>query len=122
MKNYKIFAINPGSTSTKIALIEGETVLFSKNVSHDADKLAEFDGISAQMPYRKETILSLLEENHVSLEGIDACVGRGGGLLAMEGGTYTIDETLLDHATRGANGVQHCTAGTSACERIRKGI
>lgn len=107
MKNYKIFAINPGSTSTKIALIEGETVLFSKNVSHDADKLAEFDGISAQMPYRKETILNLLEENRVSLEGIDACVGRGGGLLAMEGGTYTIDETLLDHATRGANGVQH---------------
>ncbi len=105
--SYKIFAINPGSTSTKIALIEDETVLFSKNVSHDANKLAEFDGISAQMPYRKETILNLLKEDHVSLEGISACVGRGGGLLAMEGGTYTIDDTLLDHATRGANGVQH---------------
>lgn len=107
MKNYKIFAINPGSTSTKIALIENETVLFSKNVSHDAGKLAEFDGISAQMPYRKETILNLLAENNVSLDGIDACVGRGGGLIAMEGGTYTIDELLLDHATRGANGIQH---------------
>lgn len=105
--SYKIFAINPGSTSTKIALIEDETVLFSKNVSHDANKLAEFDGISAQMPYRKETILNLLKEDNVSLEGISACVGRGGGLLAMEGGTYTIDDTLLDHATRGANGVQH---------------
>lgn len=104
---YKIFAINPGSTSTKIALIEDEVVLFSKNVSHDANKLAEFDGISAQMPYRKETILNLLKENNVSLEGISACVGRGGGLLAMEGGTYQIDDTLLDHATRGANGVQH---------------
>ena len=107
MKNYKIFAINPGSTSTKIALIENDNVLFSKNVSHDAAKLAEFDGISAQMPYRKETILNLLAENNVSLEGIDACVGRGGGLIAMEGGTYEIDELLLDHATRGANGVQH---------------
>lgn len=107
MKNYKIFAINPGSTSTKIALIENETVLFSKNVSHDANKLEEFDGISAQMPYRKETILSLLAENNISLDGIDACVGRGGGLLAMDGGTYTIDETILDHARRGANGVQH---------------
>lgn len=108
MKNsYKIFAINPGSTSTKIALIENDQVLFSKNVSHDANKLAEFDGISAQMPYRKETILNLLKEANVSLEGIDACVGRGGGLMALEGGTYTVDETLLDHATRGANGVQH---------------
>lgn len=105
--SYKIFAINPGSTSTKIALIEDDQVLFSKNVSHDAAKLAEFDGISAQMPYRKETIINLLKENNVSLEGISACVGRGGGLLAMEGGTYKIDETLLDHASRGANGVAH---------------
>ncbi len=105
--SYKIFTINPGSTSTKIALIENDKVLFSKNVSHDASKLAEFDGISSQLPYRLETILNLLKESNISLEGIDACVGRGGGLIAMEGGTYEIDDLLLDHATRGANGVQH---------------
>lgn len=103
----KIFAINPGSTSTKIALIDGENTLFSKNVAHDANKLAEFDGISAQLPYRKETILNLLAEDHVTLDDVDAFVGRGGGLLAMEGGVYEVDELLLDHATRGANGVQH---------------
>lgn len=103
----KIFAINPGSTSTKIALIEDETVLFSKNVAHDANKLAEFDGISAQLPYRKETILNLLKEDNVTLDDVDAFVGRGGGLIAMEGGVYAVDELLLDHATRGANGVQH---------------
>lgn len=103
----KIFAINPGSTSTKIALIDGEDTLFSKNVAHDASKLAEFDGISAQLPYRKETILNLLAEDHVTLEDVDAFVGRGGGLLSMEGGVYEVDELLLDHATRGANGVQH---------------
>ncbi len=105
--SYKIFAVNPGSTSTKIALIEDEKVLFSKNVSHDADKLASFGGISAQMPYRKETILNLLEENGISLEDADAFVGRGGGLMAMEGGTYWINDIMLDHATRGANGIQH---------------
>ncbi len=107
MKKYRVFAINPGSTSTKIALIENEEVLFSKNVSHEASKLAEFQEISDQMPYRKETILGLLKESGVSLDGIDACVGRGGGLLAMEGGTYEIDDLLLDHAVRGANGVRH---------------
>lgn len=103
----KIFAINPGSTSTKIALVEDETVLFSKNVAHDANKLAEFDGISAQLPYRKETILTLLAEDHITLDGVDAFVGRGGGLISMAGGVYEVDELLLDHATRGANGVQH---------------
>ncbi|MBQ9023466.1 MAG: butyrate kinase [Eubacterium sp.] len=105
--SYKIFAINPGSTSTKIALIDGGNVLFAKNVSHDADKLAEFNGISAQLPYRKETILNLLKENDITLDDVDAFVGRGGGLMAMEGGTYKVDALVLDHATRGANGIQH---------------
>lgn len=103
----KIFTINPGSTSTKIALIQDDTVLFSKNVSHDASKLEEFDGISAQLPYRKETILQMLEENNISLDDADAFVGRGGGLIAMEGGVYRVNELILDHAVRGANGIQH---------------
>lgn len=103
----KIFTINPGSTSTKIALIENETVLFSKNVAHDADKLEEFDSISAQLPYRKETILNLLSEANISVSDVDAFVGRGGGLISMEGGVYEINSLILDHATRGANGIQH---------------
>lgn len=103
----KIFAVNPGSTSTKIALFENENCLFSRNVSHDAAKLAEFPGISEQLPYRMQTIQSLMEESHVSLEDVDAFVGRGGGLLAMEGGTYEVDPVMLDHSWRGANGVQH---------------
>lgn len=107
MADYKIFAINPGSTSTKIALIQNDEVLFTKNVAHEAAKLEEFDGISAQLPYRKETIINLLKENNVSLDGISACVGRGGGLFSMEGGTYEIDDLLFNHAKNGENGVQH---------------
>lgn len=104
---YKVFTVNPGSTSTKIALFEDDKELYAANVSHDADKLAEFTQLMDQLEYRKQTIVELLKENNISLEGIDACVGRGGGLLSMEGGTYEIDETLLDHARRGANGITH---------------
>ncbi len=107
MNQFKVFAINPGSTSTKIALFEGETILFSANVNHDSGKLAEYYDISDQLPYRKETILNILEENKISLEGVDAFVGRGGGLLALSGGTYEIDSILLEHAKLGANGVSH---------------
>ena len=103
----KVFTINPGSTSTKIALFEDENCLFSKNVAHAAEVLAQYTGISDQLPYRMETIQALLAENGVSLDGIDAVVGRGGGLIAMEGGTYQVDALILDHATRGANGVRH---------------
>lgn len=103
----KIFTINPGSTSTKIALFEDGNTIFSANVNHDAEKLNSFVDISDQLPYRKETILQLLKENNISLENTDAFVGRGGGLFALEGGTYAIDDILLEHARIGANGIVH---------------
>lgn len=107
MQNYKILTINPGSTSTKIALFEGEKKVFDANVSHDAKELEKFADQAEQLPYRRDTIHALLKENNVSLEGLDACVGRGGGLLAMEGGTYLVDELVLDHSLNSKNGVVH---------------
>ena len=107
MSNYKIFTINPGSTSTKIALFEGEREIFSRNVSHDAKTLAAFPAISGQFSYRRDMIVKILEEDGISLSGVDAVVGRGGGLLSMEGGTYEIDDLVLEHSQKGVNGVQH---------------
>lgn len=106
-KTYRILVINPGSTSTKVGVFDGEAEVFTKNVAHEASKLAEFPGVSDQMPYRRDMILAALEENGVELDSIDAFVGRGGGLLALEGGTYAVNDVMLDHAYRGANGVQH---------------
>ena len=106
-KTYRILVINPGSTSTKVGVFDGETEVFTKNVAHEAEKLAEFSSVSDQMPYRRDLILEALSENDVDLSTIDAFVGRGGGLLALEGGTYAVNDVMLDHAYRGANGVQH---------------
>ena len=110
MKNYKVLTINPGSTSTKIALFEGEECLYTKNVSHDAEELGKFQTIPEQLPYRRDMILQLLEEAGISLDDVDVFVGRGGGLLAMEGGTYKVTELMLEHARTCANGVIHPAA------------
>lgn len=107
MNTYKIFTINPGSTSTKIALFDGEKELFSRNVNHDASELGKFPTISEQFVYRKQMIEQLLAEHQISLADVNAFVGRGGGLLSMEGGTYEIDDLVLKHAAEGANGVSH---------------
>ncbi|MCR5677155.1 MAG: butyrate kinase [Agathobacter sp.] len=104
---YRILTINPGSTSTKLGCFEGEKELFTMNVSHDAEDLKKFATISDQLPYRKDMILNALKEANIDLSTIDAFVGRGGGLMAVEGGTYTINDIALDHARRGANGIQH---------------
>jgi butyrate kinase len=111
-KKYRLLAINPGSTSTKIALFENDAEIFSANVSHNAAKLKEFREISEQLPYRKETILSELAKKNISLKGIDAFVGRGGGLVGLEGGTYTINEILLHHARIGFTVKHPATLGS----------
>ena len=103
----RVFVINPGSTSTKIGLFEDDECLYSGNVAHDAAELARFENVSDQLDYRKETIDSMLAQNGIELGKLDAVVGRGGGLIAMEGGTYVIDDLLLRDATIGANGVRH---------------
>ena len=82
-KTYRIFAINPGSTSTKVALFENEAEVFASSVSHDAARLKEFHEIRDQFPYRKETILGELAKRGIALEGTDAFVGRGGGLVGV---------------------------------------
>ena len=80
MGSHKIFAVNPGSTSTKIALFQDDTCLYSKNVSHDAEELAKYESLSQQLPYRRDTILDLLDKAGVSLEDVEVFVGLYSGL------------------------------------------
>ena len=107
MGEYKILAINPGSTSTKVALFKGEEKVFSMNVAHAAEDLAKFKEVSDQLEFRLGMIRDMLKEDGADLSGMDAVVGRGGGLMAVAGGVYEINDVLYDHAVRGANGVQH---------------
>ena len=96
--SYKVFVINPGSTSTKIALFEDDKKLFQKNVDHDAEELKKFKEIRDQLPFRMETILSELKAAGVSLEGVDAYAARCGGLVGCVGGVYAVNDKLLEHA------------------------
>lgn len=103
----KIFAINPGSTSTKIALFEDEQCIFKKNVSHDAEELARCGSVTGQKPYRLEVIRQALVENNVDPNSFDCVVGRAGGIYSTVGGTFVVDELMLSHANQRVSGVEH---------------
>lgn len=120
MKNYKVFAINPGSTSTKIAMFEGGREVFSENVSHDAGILKEFKEISDQFVYRKEMILEELKKAGQTLEGVDAFSARGGGLVNVEGGVYKVEEKLLEHARIGYTVKHPATLGAQLADAFSK--
>jgi len=94
---YKILAINPGSTSTKIALFENEVEIFSENITHQASELAQFATVNDQYEYRKEMVLSTLRDNGCKLEEIKAFSARGGKMGCIPGGTYLVEQTLLDY-------------------------
>lgn len=77
-KNILILAINPGSTSTKIALYENREEKFTRNIEHSARDLSPYKTVTDQYPLRQEAVLNFLHKNRVELSKLSAVVGRGG--------------------------------------------
>ncbi len=93
---YRILSINPGSTSTKVALYEDETPVFEEVIRHSAEEVGRFERIADQYEFRRDVILNLLREKGVRLESLDAVVGRGGLLRPIPSGTYRVNQRMLD--------------------------
>ena len=93
-----ILVINPGSTSTKIAIFSNNNteVIFEENIVHDEEKILEFPNIASQKNYRKDMILELLRKNLYDLENLSAVVGRGGMVYELEGGGYKVNQKLCN--------------------------
>lgn len=105
--SYKIFVINPGSTSTKLAYFEDEEKKFETNVFHDAPELARLGPVSNQLGYRLDLIRKFLKDNGIDLTGVDAIVGRGGSSMPCKSGTYEINDKLLEDTVNNVTGVEH---------------
>lgn len=91
-----ILAINPGSTSTKIAIYDDQTPRFVTTLRHSTDELAGFEKISDQFSFRRQTILQELEKQGVALAELKAVVGRGGLIYPLSSGVYEVNE-LMKH-------------------------
>ena len=102
-KIYHILVINPGSTSTKVALFENDNCVLSRSVFHDSSELLKYNTINDQLNYRMHVMRQFLKDSNVDLNNIDAVVGRGGPCYACESGCYTINEQLVKdtHDCRG---------------------
>lgn len=98
MKDYKIVAINLGSTSTKIAYYLNDTCVWKENIVHPAEDLKGFQTIWDQYDYRMEAISRFLEERGIKIKDLDAVVSRGGHTRPIVGGVYRINETMLSES------------------------
>ncbi|MCE5205625.1 MAG: butyrate kinase [Porphyromonadaceae bacterium] len=92
--NTRILVINPGSTSTKIAIYQQEKVIFLKTIKHAPEELRRFGKITEQYEYRKNIIYEELKNADVPAETIDAVIGRGGLVKPIASGVYRVNETM----------------------------
>lgn len=92
----KVLAINPGSTSTKIAAYENETCLWKHGIEHPASEINAFIRVGDQYEYRIDHILKVLDDQGTPLDVFESIVGRGGILKPLVGGTYLVDDFLVN--------------------------
>lgn len=105
----KILAVNPGSTSTKMAVYEDESPRLVRNIRHSVGELARFSRVIEQFEFRRGLVLRALAEAGIALE-FDAVVGRGGLLKPVSGGVYEVNERML-HDVRHAMRSHACNLG-----------
>jgi len=103
-----ILALNPGSTSTKFALFEEESLIFEKSLAHSYDDICGYEKITDQLNFRKDLIMKELEDRRTDLSRIAAIVGRGGLVKPIESGIYGVNEKMVADLKEGLLG-QHAS-------------
>ena len=118
----KSLIINPGSTSTKIGIFEDETLLFDETLRHSTEEIAQFGSIIEQKDFRKNIILDFLKSKDFDVATLDVCVGRGGMLKPIPGGTYAVNDALVKDLEIGVSGQHASNLGGILAKEIADSI
>jgi butyrate kinase len=122
MDTPKILIINPGSTSTKIAVYQDGICLMQQNIRHYLDELIHYPTIISQFEFRKDLIEGTLVMEGFSLNEIKIVMGRGGLTYPLESGVYEVDDRMLTHVRKGVLGQHASNLGPLLSHAIAKGI
>lgn len=119
---YKLLVINPGSTSTKIAVFEDETILLSSTVRHSTQELTNYPRVIDQYEFRRNHILEYLEKENIDLSTINIVVGRGGFLRPLQSGVYEVNERMIHDLRLVLNGEHASNLGAILAQEIAQKI
>ena len=119
---YQVLVINPGSTSTKIGVFDGESLLMEHTIRHSSEEIARYPSIIDQYGFRKEAILEALEKKDISISKLNAICGRGGLLRPISGGTYSVNKQMLEDLKKGYSGQHASNLGGILADEIAIGL
>ncbi len=117
---YRILVINPGSTSTKLAVFENEKEVLRDTIRHSAEELAPFEKITDQYEFRKNVIMEFLKKAGYGIRDFDAVVGRGGLVRPIPSGTYEVDDLMLSELREGKFGEHASNLGALIANELAK--
>ncbi|MBM2816042.1 MAG: buk [Ignavibacteria bacterium] len=118
----RILAINPGSTSTKIAVFDDLKPVFTETLRHSSDELADYRNITDQYEFRISIIINSLNTAGIALESMNAVVGRGGLIKPIPGGVYEVNEAMLEDLHKGIMGEHASNLGGLIANKIASTI
>jgi butyrate kinase len=95
-KSHWIVVINPGSTSTKIALYENNVERYRKSLDYSTEEINKYKTIYEQYPFRRDSILDYLKEINFDIKQLSAVAGRGGALPALKSGAYIVNDLMIE--------------------------
>jgi butyrate kinase len=122
MSNKIILTLNPGSTSTKIAIFHSNKLMFLKNIKHSSEDLDTFEKISDQFQYRKDIILKELETEGIDITTIEAIVGRGGLVKPIPSGVYEVNDRMKQDLLNGSSRQHASNLGGLIADDLAKSI
>ena len=114
----KVLVINPGATSTKVAVFEEEQELLKKSIVHTAQELEGFDRVIDQADFRQRAVLEAVAEGGFRLEDFDAVCGRGGLYRPIPSGTYAVSDLVMQDVEQAPYGEHPSNLGAYLARRI----
>ena len=118
--DYKILIINPGSTSTKIALYNNDKEFFSENVSHPQEEIDKLGSLLDEIPMRRKHVLEALERHGVNVPDLSVVMGRGGLFPPIRAGGYIVNQNMLNLVYGGTLPVHASNLGCVLADEIAK--
>jgi len=115
--NY-ILVINPGATSTKIAVYQDNRSVFLKTIRHECDELETFSQTSDQLDYRLKLVLNEVEANHIPFDSVGVIISRGGLLHPIESGVYEVNQAMIADLEVGVMGDHASNLGGLIAHRL----
>ena len=114
----KVLVINPGATSTKVAVFDEETQVYKTTVDHSPQELDRFDRVIDQADYRQQSILDAVAQSGFRLSDFDAVCGRGGLYRPIPSGTYAVNDRVMHDVETAPYGEHPSNLGAYLARRI----